>query len=328
MTVEGQTFDILTPSSLVDFTGGIQPLGLESPRKGFNLIRQLKAARVEELDKRGDEGEHLQRFAGADHFIPQSLELRSVSVKRFEATLMMSLEALTASEKWPCRLTQSFTVGPISLQGRLIQPSLTEINFCKTRGYSDFAPGQTGCLRKRPSRLFISVKLVYSNFLPPNFLPFLLFLYLAFSGFGTLPERFFGDPTGTAGLGSSNHDDQPYYTIPVNNVEWAKKGRRAVRDQKTAHKLQLPSGAYDMLAALSHNYMIRYWVCVCANRLTATLGFNSKNFARCFVRWILVQQKSEVICVQELNPHSLCLRFFNTTYLLLVGASLSIRNIL
>jgi hypothetical protein len=45
MTVEGQTFDILTPSSLVDFTGGIQPLGLESPRKGFNLIRQLKAAR-------------------------------------------------------------------------------------------------------------------------------------------------------------------------------------------------------------------------------------------------------------------------------------------
>jgi hypothetical protein len=133
---------------------------------------------------------------------------------------MMSLEALTASEKWPCRLTQSFTVGPISLQGRLIQPSLTEINFCKTRGYSDFAPGQTGCLRKRPSRLFIrysaeltvhiSVKLVYSNFLPPNFLPFLLFLYLAFSGFSTLPERFFGDPTGIAGLGSSNHDDQPY----------------------------------------------------------------------------------------------------------------------
>ncbi|KAJ7900755.1 hypothetical protein B0H14DRAFT_2671591 [Mycena olivaceomarginata] len=45
MTVEGQTFDILTPSSLVDFTGGIQPLGLESPPKGFNLIRQLKAAR-------------------------------------------------------------------------------------------------------------------------------------------------------------------------------------------------------------------------------------------------------------------------------------------
>ncbi|KAJ7903896.1 hypothetical protein B0H13DRAFT_2025640 [Mycena leptocephala] len=42
MTVEGQTFDILTPS-LVDFNSGIQPLSLASPRKVFNLIRQVKA---------------------------------------------------------------------------------------------------------------------------------------------------------------------------------------------------------------------------------------------------------------------------------------------
>lgn len=56
----------------------------------------------------------LTPIAPADRFIPQSLELRSVSVKRFEAIQMMSFETLTASERWPCRLNQSFTVGPIS----------------------------------------------------------------------------------------------------------------------------------------------------------------------------------------------------------------------
>ena len=40
----------------------------------------------------------------ADRLIQPSLGLRSISVKRFEATLRMSLDELAASEKWRSRL--------------------------------------------------------------------------------------------------------------------------------------------------------------------------------------------------------------------------------